>query len=134
MVVVVLLETVGLWFLHNKLAIYDNRMEAAVFVFQVSVITSFITFTQIPYTASVMSHERMSIFAYVSIIEVVLKLAIVYMLPYGGFDKLKYYALLLLIVQTFIALIYRWYCTRNFEETKKCMINSCLLKIKFTTG
>lgn len=117
-VIIMLLETIGLWLLYNKLSIHDDRMDSAVFAFHLSVLTSFVTFTQIPYTSSVMSHERMSIYAYMGIVEVVLKLAIVYVLPYGGFDKLKLYAFLLFLVQTFVAMVYRRYCIKNFEETK----------------
>lgn len=117
-IIIILLETVGLWLLYNKLSIHEDRMGAAVFAFHISVVTSFVTFTQIPYTSSVMSHERMGIYAYMSIVEVVLKLAIVYMLPYGGFDKLKLYAFLLFLVQVMVAMAYRIYCVRKFEETK----------------
>lgn len=118
LLIALLLETIGLWLLYNKLTIHADRMDAAAFTFHISVLTCIINVTQVPYTASVMSHEKMGVYAYISIIEAVLKLAIVFLLPIGGFDKLKFYALLLFIVQTSIAMTYRVYCSRKFVETK----------------
>ena len=116
--IALLLETVGIWLLHVKLTIHADRLDAATFTFHISVLTCIINITQVPYTASVMSHEKMGVYAYISIIEAVLKLAIVFLLPVGGFDKLKFYALLLFIVQTSIAMTYRIYCVCKFTETK----------------
>lgn len=116
--IALLLETVGIWLLHGKLTIHADRLDAATFTFHISVLTCIINITQVPYTASVMSHEKMGVYAYISIIEAVLKLAIVFLLPVGGFDKLKFYALLLFIVQTSIAMTYRIYCVCKFAETK----------------
>lgn len=116
--IAIILETVGMWLLHNELTIHSDRIDAATFTFHISVLTCIVNITQVPYTASVMSHEKMGVYAYISIIEAVLKLAIVFLLPIGGFDKLKFYALLLFIVQTSIAMFYRIYCLRKFTETK----------------
>lgn len=128
-IIILLIEYFGIWMLHNKLSINDERMDAAVFAFHISVLTSFVSITQIPYTSSVISHERMGIYAYMGIVEVGLKLAIVYILPYGGFDKLKYYALLLFLVQLFVAMCYRRYCLKKFEETKfQFLIDWSILK------
>lgn len=116
--ILVVAETVGLWFVYNKLVIDPQRIGAAVFAYHLSILTAMITITQIPYNASIISHERMSIYAWLGIIEVSLKLGIVYLLTISDWDKLKVYALLLCIVQVSIALFYRCYCIRHFEETR----------------
>lgn len=110
-------ETVGLWFVYNKLLIAPDRLPAAVFAYHLSILTAVISITQVPYTASIISHEKLDIYAYMSIVEVSLKLAIVYLLTISTWDKLEMYATLLCVVQTSIALFYRYYCTRKFPET-----------------
>lgn len=116
--VVLVAETVGLWFIYNKLVIASNRLDAAVFALHFSVVTIFFTITQVPYNASIISHEKMSVYAYLSILEVCLKLAIVYLLQIAEWDKLKVYAVLLCIVQIGIALSYRLYCRCKFSECR----------------
>ena len=111
-------ETVGLWFVYNKLVIAPERMSAAIFAYHLSILTALVTITQVPYTASIISHERMGIYAYMSIVEVSLKLGIVYLLTVTSWDKLQMYAVLLCLVQISIALFYRCYCVRNFSETR----------------
>jgi len=118
LIIIVLAETVGLWFLHNKLVIAPERMEAAEFVFHLSILTAFFSLTQVPYNACIIAHEKMGIYAYVSIVEAALKLLIVYLLNIGDVDKLKLYALLLCLIHVGIVLYYNIYCTRHFEETK----------------
>lgn len=117
LVVMVLGETVGLWFLCNKLVIPPSRMEAAHWVYQLSIMSSMIGITQAPYDASIISHEKMNVYAYVEILNSLLKLAIVYLLVLGHFDKLKLYAVLTLAVSVTIMLIYRVYCLCHFKET-----------------
>lgn len=117
-VIVILSETVGLWFLHNKLVIAPERLGAAEFAFQISIVTAFFSLTQVPYGACIIAHEKMRVFAYVSIIEAALRLFIVYLLTIGEFDKLKLYAVLLCLIQIGLILFYRIYCIRHFEETK----------------
>lgn len=115
--VVIIGETLGIWFLYNKLVIPMDRMEAAVYVFHISILTAVFTLTQVPYNASIIAHEKMSVFAYMSVLEVSAKLGIVYLLSIGDYDKLKLYASLLFIVQVGIICIYRFYCSRHFKET-----------------
>lgn len=117
LVVMVLGETVGLWFLCNKLVIPPSRMEAAHWVYQLSILSSMIGITQAPYDASIISHEKMNVYAYVEILNSLLKLGIVYLLVLGHFDKLKLYAVLTLAVSVTIMMIYRVYCLRHFKET-----------------
>lgn len=127
--IVLLAETIGLWFLYNEMVIPPDRMDAAFFVYHISILTVVFTLTQVPYNASIIAHERMSIFAYVSIFEVTAKLLIVYMLKLGDFDKLKFYAVLLFVVQVGLMLFYRIYCTKQFAETKyKFIYDKSILK------
>ena len=114
----ILAESVGVWFIHNKLLIDASRINAAVFVFHISILTSIFSLTQVPYNASIIAHERMSVYAFISIFEVSAKLGILYLLNIGDFDKLKLYAVLLCIVQISVMLIERIYCIRNFNETR----------------
>lgn len=116
--ITLLAETIGLWFLTHKMAIPDNRMNAAFWVYQFSILSTIVMIMSVPYNASIIAHERMSAFAYVSILEVVLKLLVVYLLLIGDFDKLKLYALLIFIVQLGIRFIYGAYCKRHFEEAR----------------
>lgn len=115
-IIFVLAETVGLWFLNHKMVIPLDRIEAAQWVFHCSIISSLIVVMSVPFNASLIAHEKMSAFAYISIIEVFLKLLIVFVLMVLDIDKLKLYAVLLLFVQTIIILIYNSYCVRKFEE------------------
>lgn len=117
-IVLILAETVGLWFVKNYLVIPAERMDAAIWVYHFSVISSMITIFQVPYNAIIIAHERMNVYAYVSILEVTLKLLIVFMLISISFDKLKLYGILYLVVTFIITTIYRAYTISNFKETK----------------
>ena len=115
--VVLVAETAGLWFVTHKLVIPEARMDAALWVYHLSIASAAIGITQVPYTACVIAHERMGVYAYMEILNSVLKLLIVYVLLAGHFDKLKLYATLTFAVSTLIAAIYRLYCTRKFAES-----------------
>lgn len=117
-VIALIVEIFGVWFLYNKLVIPLERMDAAVWCFHLSVMTMVVTMMQVPYNASIIAHERMNIYAYISMAEVVLKLGIVYSLVFVDFDKLKLYSLLLFLVALSIASFYLWYCTSCFQECK----------------
>lgn len=116
--VVIAAETIGLWFLYNKMVIAPERMDAAVYTYHVSILAAVITLTQVPYNATIIAHERMSIYAYMSIIEVSCKLGICYLLSIGGYDKLQLYATLLLLVQMGLMSFYRFYCVHHFKEAR----------------
>ena len=116
-IIVLLGETIGLWFLYNKMQIPADRMDAAFWVLQASIMSAIIMIISVPYNADIVAHEKMSAFAYISILEAVLKLLIVYMLVVFSFDKLILYAFLLLAVQVLIRFCYSIYCNRHFEET-----------------
>ena len=117
LLIVTLGETVGLWFLMNELVIPDGRMEAAMWVYQCSIVTAVVTIMSVPYNADIIAHEKMSAFAYISVLEIILKLAIVYLLVVLPFDKLKVYAVLVLMVGLLIRYIYTRYCHKHFEES-----------------
>ena len=117
-IIIVIAETAGYWFLHHKLIIPEDRLQAAEWIFHFSILTVFFTLTQVPYNACIIAHEKMSIFAYVSIVDAVCKLLIVYILLIGKIDKLILYALLHCFLQLSILLYYRIYCTRRFEEVR----------------
>ncbi len=115
---VVILETVGLYFLSTKLNIDPSRISAVKWVFHCAVATTFLSVTQVPYSAVIVAHERMSAFAYMAIYDVVVKLAIAYGLLASSGDRLKLYALLLLLSSFVTISIYRLYCVRNFTEAR----------------
>lgn len=117
-IVVILAETLGVWLIFDKLVIAPERLDAAILAYHFSVITIFFAIAQVPYNASIISHEKMSIYAYLSILEVCLKLAIVYLLQELEWDKLKVYAILLCLIQVGIAFLYIIYCRRNFYECR----------------
>ena len=114
--VLVVFETFGIWFLNAKLNINPDRLYAANWVFQFSVIAFCVNLISVPYNASIIAHEKMSAFAYISIFEAFAKLGIIYLLTISGFDKLIFYALLMLLIAITLRLIYGMYCSRHFEE------------------
>lgn len=118
LVIIVLAETVGLWFLYNKMTIPPERMGAAMWVYQMSILASVVMVMSVPYNATIIAHEKMSAFAYISVLEVVLKLVVVYILMIGSADKLILYAILIFAVQLFIRMIYGRYCGKHFEESR----------------
>lgn len=112
----ILCESIGLWFFYNKLVIPAERMNAAFWVMQCSIFTLMISVTQVPYNASIFGHEHMNAYAYISIIEVLLKLGIVILLEYAFRDKLIAYGILLAVVQFVVAMTYRIYCLKKFDN------------------
>lgn len=121
-IIVLIAESIGVWFVKNKLNIPLDRLDAGVFTFHFSVFAVFFSVTQVPYNASIISHEKMSIYAYLSILEVVLKLVIVYLLMITSWDKLKIYAVLYCAVQVGVACTYRIYCRKSFSECRTSLI------------
>ena len=117
-VVVVLGETVGLWFVNTQLNIPSERMYAAQWVYQFTLIQFVINLLRVPYNASIIAYEKMNFYAYVSLVEVIAKLLVVYLLYITTFDKLIFYSFLYTIVPLIVAYIYKIYCNRNFETTK----------------
>ena len=129
LLVVILAEAVGIWFLNTKMNIPVERLNAANWVFQCAILTFVLNLLSVPYNAAIIAHEKMSAFAYISVVEVTLKLIIVYMLTISPFDRLKTYAVLLLLVGAIIRFIYGYYCKKHFEEcTYHFVFNKPILK------
>lgn len=117
LIIILMMETGGMWFLYNKLVIPDERMVACVWVFQLSILTTLVSITQVPYTAAIMAHEHMNIYAYISIFEALARLGICYLLAISSTDRLILYAILMSIVQILVASFYRVYCIRHYFES-----------------
>lgn len=115
--ILLLIETIGLWFLFHKMIIPPDRMHDAFWIFQFSAIVCALQITQSPYTACLIAHESMRIYAYLSIWDALSKLGIVYMLYLVDNNQLVLYGLFLMVQQLVTILFYRIYCIRNFEET-----------------
>lgn len=118
LVVIILGETVGLWFLYEKMVIPEERFTAAMWVYQLSILTMCVQVMSVPYNSDMIAHERMGVFAAISVIEVILKLAVVYMLVIGNFDKLILYAILIAAIQLLIRFFYTKYCNKHFPESR----------------
>lgn len=116
-IILLLSETVGVWFLNTKLMIPAGRLYAANWVFQLSVFTLIITILGVPFDAAIIAHERMKILAFTSIAEVILKLLVVYLLALFGFDKLIFYAVLIFFVSLIVRIVYIIYCFTKFQES-----------------
>lgn len=132
-IILILGETIGLWFVLNKLQIPENRMTAALWVYQFSIFSFMLSIVSVPYNATIIAHERMKAFAYITIVDAVLKLLIVYLLVVIPYDKLIIYAILFFCIQVFDRVVYGVYCYRHFEETKtKLTFNKKLFKEIFS--
>lgn len=132
-IILILGETIGLWFVLNKLQIPENRMTAALWVYQFSIFSFMLSIVSVPYNATIIAHERMKAFAYITIVDAVLKLLIVYLLVVIPYDKLIIYAILFFCIQVFDRVVYGVYCYRHFEETKtKLAFNKKLFKEIFS--
>lgn len=126
LVIVFLVETVGIWFLNYRMTIAPERLYAANWVLQCSMVTFVINMLSVPYNAAIIAHEKMQAFAYVSILEVSLKLGVAFMLYIDFFDTLIMYAILIMLISLVIRLVYGVYCDRHFTE--------CHLERKFDKG
>lgn len=114
--IVVLMEGIGLWFLYTQMSIPEGRMGAAQWVFQLSIVSFVLGLLMVPYNASIIAHEDMGVFAYMTLLDAVLKLLIAYSLYVSPFDKLITYAVLLFGVSLLMRSIYATYCKRHYEE------------------
>lgn len=115
--IVLFAETIGLWFMINKMTIPDGRETAAMWVFQFAILSFLVTIMTNPYQAIIIAHEKMNLYAYLSILDVILKLAIVYSLLLFDVDKLKLYAFLMFISCLITNCVYIVYCRRKYSET-----------------
>ena len=115
-VILFLAETVGLWFLNTYMNIAPERMYAAQWVYQFSVAAFLVGVLSVPYNACIIAHEKMSAFAYISILEAILKLVVVYLIQVLLFDKLIMFAFLIFCIGVLLRVIYGLYCSHHFEE------------------
>lgn len=117
-IIVILCETVGLWFFYHKMIIPEERLGAAMLVYQLSIIGTPLFLSQVPYNATLIAHENMKIYAYFTMVDGLFKLLIAYLLYIAPFDKLVFYASLTFL-QSLVGLVfYRIYCIRHYPETK----------------
>ena len=124
--VLLLAESVGVWFLNVKMSIDASRLYAANWVLQCSIVTFVVNLLNLPYYAAILAHERMKAYAYISIFEAMMKLLIVLLLPYLTCDKLISYSILLCSVAIVLRFVYQIYCMRHFEE--------CVYLFSFNAG
>lgn len=114
--VLILGETIGLWFLNHKLNIPDDRLSAANWVYQMSLLTAIVNITRIPYNSVIIAYQKMSFYAYVGILETFLKLLAVYLLlVFQGVDYLILYGVLLFFANIITTFIYRFYCIKKYK-------------------
>lgn len=112
----IIMEVGGVWFLNHYLNIPDGRLEAANWVFQFSLLTFCISIVQTPYHSNIIAHEKMNFYAIVSIVETGLKLGVAFALTYSPIDKLILYSVLLLIVSVLVFITYIIYCSLTFKD------------------
>ena len=131
-VIVILAETLGLWFVNARLTIPSGRMNAANVVYQFTILTFVINLFKIPFEAAVISHERMSFYAYLSIVDVILRLCLVFLLIVLPGDKLIDYAALMMIIPLGITLSFAFFCTKKLGCKFIGIIDKNLLKDLFS--
>ena len=117
-IVVVLAEPIGLWWIHHRMVLPPERLDAAFWVFQFSLLSLVIQLVSVPYNADIIARERMDAFAYISIFEGVGKLAVAFCIAHASTDKLVLYAALLALVSLATRLAYGVFCRRNFPEAR----------------
>lgn len=127
LVILLLAETIGLWFVYNKMSIPHERINTVIWVYQLSVLQTIVSLLSIPYYALIIAYERMNAFAYISILEAVSKLSIAIILSFSMIDKLLLYAILMFIVQLIIRITYNLYCKKYIYKIK--LNGSCDIKI-----
>ena len=129
LLLILICETIGLWLVKNILSIPSGREDAAMIVYQLSILSTVLTFIQIPYNAAIIAHEKISVFAYIGILDTLLKLLICFLIVVLPIDKLVAYAILITITGATVQFIYWIYCKRHFEECVfSCKIDKEIMK------
>ena len=118
LLILILTESIGVWYINNVMVLPPERLTAANWCFLFSVLSFCMNLITVPYRASIVAHERMKAFAYVSIIDGTVKLIIAFAILYNPFDRLVYFALLSFLLANLICLIYQAYCRRTFAECR----------------
>ena len=125
LVIFVLGETLGLWYVCKVMIIPEDRFIAALIVYQISIIATIISIIQVPFHADIIAHEQMNIYAYLGIYEAIAKLIIVYLISYSNLDRLIFYAVLVCVVQLSVLLINITYCRFKYAESKITLSFEC---------
>lgn len=118
LIFILLCETVGLWYVSNKVVVDPERYNATQIIYQISVLSLVFNMMQVPFMAAVMAHEKMDFFALISVIDAILKLGIAFFLRFANIDHLVLYSFLLLSVTIFNFFVYAWYSMRKFSEIR----------------
>lgn len=127
--IVVITESIGIWYIYNKMVIPEGRLLAALWIFQFAIIGFLFSIMQAPFTAAVMAHEHMDFFALMSIINAVLNLVIVFILPLFRGDLLILYGFFVAVIHALVFLLYFVYCRIHFKEIKiKLLFDKTLFK------
>ena len=132
LIVVLLAESIGMWLMLYKMIIPLDRLNIAIIVFQISIITSVISIMNVPFNSLLIAHERMSSFAYISILDAILKFAVAISVPLFLYDKMLVYAILMCFVFVFIISIYRHYCHVHFPESYYHIVKDKVLAVEMT--
>lgn len=129
LIIILAAETIGLWLFYHKMQIPVDRMDAAMWVYQLSVLSAVLSIMMVPYNAAIIAHEKMSAFAWITLLDAILKLVIVFLLVVIPYDKLIIYALLFFLVSVVDQLIYVIYCFKHFPESHSGFLwNNIILK------
>lgn len=118
LIIIAIGETIGLWLLNEKMVIPPERMTAAYWCFHLSIFTAVLNVLSYPYISAIIAHEKMKSFAYIAILDAMLKLLLVYLLLVFDYDRLILYAILYAAEKFLIRMVYNTYCVRHFEECK----------------
>lgn len=118
LLIILIAETIGLWFVINKLIIPTERIEAAIYVYHFSIFSFVINVLSIPYNSIIIAHERMNMYAMVGVIECLLKLSVAFLIFISPFDKLKSYAVLMFLMTIIIQVYFFIYGIKNFPECR----------------
>lgn len=114
----ILAETLGLWFIINKIIVPEGRLTSVLWAYQFSILTCIVMIISAPHNNCLLVHEKMNAYALFSMLEAILKLTIVFLLGIGGIDKLIEYSFLIFCIQLLMRGLYGIYCSKNFVETK----------------
>ncbi len=132
-ITIIIAETIGLWFVKNKLVISGASIDDVIFVYQTVIVSFIINLFIVPYNSAILAYEKMSFFAILSISEVILKLILIVILSYTDYDKLRLYAFLMMGVSAIVGIIYIYYCSMRFPACKlKWIWDKILYKKIFT--
>lgn len=116
LIILVLGETVGLWYVYNKLVVEPGRFEAAMVCYQLSVLGTFIGIILVPFNSALVAHEHMGMYAYMAIYDAVAKLLAAYLIQIVPWDRVIFYSILTFVIGFIPTFIYNWYCRKHFEE------------------